>query len=102
MRDYGALPPPGTVDVQPYGDRVYAGRRYRVRQVWTWQGPHYDLALEIAPLDSTEATTILKSRYLAIPVAQVAELMRRAGFDFVHRLNDRFFQPVLVGTRPAR
>jgi SAM-dependent methyltransferase len=102
MRDYGALPPPGTVDVQPYGDRVYAGRRYRVRQVWTWQGRHYDLALEIAPLDSTEATTILKSRYLAIPVAQVAELMRRAGFDLVRRLNDRFFQPVLVGTRPAR
>ncbi|HKZ04667.1 MAG TPA: class I SAM-dependent methyltransferase [Methylomirabilota bacterium] len=102
MRDYGALPPPGTVEVQPYGERVHAGRRYRVRQVWTWQGRHYDFALEVAPLDSTEATTILKSRYLAIPVAQVAELMRRAGFDLVRRLNDRFFQPLLVGTRPAR
>lgn len=102
MRDYGALPPPGTVDVQPYGERVYAGRRYRVRQVWTWQGRHYDFALEIVPVDSTDATTVLNSRYLAIPLAQVAELMRRAGFERVRRLDDRFFQPVLVGTRPLR
>jgi hypothetical protein len=35
-------------------------------------------------------------------VADVAELMRRAGFDLVRRLNDRFFQAVLVGTRPAQ
>ena len=48
-----------------------------------------------------ESATILKSSYLAIPVAQVAELMSAVGFQGVRRVDDRFFQPVLVGTRPA-
>lgn len=100
MRDYGSPPPPGTVDVQPYGERVWAGRRYHVRQVWSWRGPRYDLSFEIAPVDSAEeCATILKSSYLAIPVAQVVELMSAAGFQGVRRVDDRFFQPVLVGTR---
>jgi len=45
--------------------------------------------------------TILKSSYLAIPVAQVAELMSAVGFQSVRRVDGRFFQPVLVGTRPV-
>ena len=39
--------------------------------------------------------------YLAIPVAQVAEFMSAVGFQSVRRVDDRFFQPVLVGTRPV-
>jgi SAM-dependent methyltransferase len=101
MRDYGPPPPAGTVDAQPWGERVWAGRRYRVRQVWTWHGRHYELAIEIVPRDSSDAPTILRSRYLAIPVAEVAELMRAVGFERVRRLDDRFFQPVLIGTRPT-
>jgi len=100
MRDYGPPPPSGTVDVLPYGERVWAGRRYRVRQVWSWQGPRYDLSFEILPAEGAgESATILKSSYLAIPVEQVAELMRAVGFEGVRRADDRFFQPVLVGTR---
>ena len=101
MRDYGPPPPAGTVDAQPWGERVWAGRRYRVRQVWTWYERHYDFTLEIVPRDSNDAPTILRSRYLAIHVGEVAELMRAVGFERVHRLDDRFFQPVLVGTRPG-
>jgi len=99
MRDYGPPPPAGTVEALPYGERVWAGRRYRVRQVWTWQDRHYDLTLEFIAVDSPDAPTLLTSRYFAIPVAEVAELMRAVGFERVHRLDDRFFQPVLVGTR---
>jgi ubiquinone/menaquinone biosynthesis C-methylase UbiE len=100
MRDYGSPPPSGTVEVRPYGERVWAGRRYHLRQVWNWRGPRYDLAFEITPVGSAEdSATILKSSYLAIPVAQVAELMTGVGFQGVRRVDDRFFQPVLVGTR---
>ena len=102
MRDYGPPLPSGTVDVQPYGERVWAGRRYRVRQVRTWRGPRYDFAFEILAVDGAEpSATLLTGSYLAIPVAQMAELMRAAGFASVRRLDDRFFQPVLVGTRPV-
>ena len=102
MRDYGSPPPSGTVEVRPYGERAWAGRRYYLRQVWSWRGPRYDLSFEIMPADGAEGcATILKSSYLAIQVAEVAELMNAVGFQGVRRLDDRFFQPVLVGTRPV-
>jgi SAM-dependent methyltransferase len=102
MRDYGPPPPSGTVEVRPYGERAWAGRRYHLRQVWTWQGPRYDCSFEITPVDGVDdCATILTSSFLAIPVAQVADLMRAAGFQGVRRVDDRFYQPVLVGTRPV-
>src|SRR5262245_59332166 len=101
MRDYGSPPPSGTVEVRPYGERVWKGRRYHLRQVWSWRGPRYDLSFEIMPEDSAEdSATILKTSYLAIPVAEVAELLRAVGFRDVRRVDKRFFQPILVGTRP--
>lgn len=101
MRDYGPLPPSGTVEVRPYGERAWAGRRYHLRQVWSWRGPRYDLSFEITPADGVDdCATILKSSYLEVPVAQVAELMSAVGFQGVRRVDERFFQPVLVGTRP--
>jgi SAM-dependent methyltransferase len=101
MRDYGPPPPAGTVEVRPYGERIWAGRRYHLRQVWTWHGRRYDLAFEITPEDGAGVgATVLKTSYLAIPVAQVAGLMRTVGFENVSRVDGRFFQPVLVGTRP--
>jgi SAM-dependent methyltransferase len=102
MRDYESPPPTGTVEVRPYGERLWAGRRYHLRQVWTWRGPRYDLSFEITPTDGADAGAIvLKTSYLAIPVEQVAGLMRTVGFENVRRVDGRFFQPVLVGTRPA-
>jgi hypothetical protein len=102
MRDYRTPPPSGTVEVRPYGERAWAGRRYRLGQVWTWRGARYDYSFEITPVDDVDDhATILKSSYLAIPVAQVAELMSAVGFQGVRRVDDRFFQPVLIGTRPV-
>ena len=101
MRDCESPPPTGTVEVRPYGERLWAGRRYHLRQVWTWRGPRYDLSFEITPVDGADAqATILKTSYLAIPVEQVAGLMRTVGFENGARVDERFFQPVLVGTRP--
>jgi hypothetical protein len=102
MRDYGPPPPPGTVEVRPYGELAWTGRRYHLRQVWSWRGPRYDYSFEITPVDGVDNyATILNSSYLAIPVAQVAEPMSAVGFQSVRRVDDRFFQPVLVGTRPV-
>jgi ubiquinone/menaquinone biosynthesis C-methylase UbiE len=101
LRDYGVPPPAGTVEAHPYGERSWNGRRYSVRQVWTWQGPRYALSFDITPLDGDGAQTTLTTSYLAISPARVAELMRQAGLKDVERIDGRFFQPVLAGTRPA-
>jgi SAM-dependent methyltransferase len=101
LRDYGVPPPAGTVEVKPYGERVWDGRQYAVRQVWTWRGPRYDLAFEFTPTDGTAADAmVFRGHYFAIPVGEVAELMRAVGFADVRRIDGRFFQPVIVGTRP--
>ncbi|HTO11019.1 MAG TPA: class I SAM-dependent methyltransferase [Candidatus Binatia bacterium] len=102
LRDYGPPPPAGTVETHPYGERSWNGRRYDVRQVWTWRGRRYGVSFEIAPLDGAERATVLTTSYLAIPVADVAALMRRAGFEGVERIDGRFFQPIVAGTRPRR
>jgi SAM-dependent methyltransferase len=100
MRDYESPPPAGTVEVRPYGERLVAGRRYHLRQVWTWHGPRYDLSFEITPADSDTGAVVLQTSYLASPVERVGSLMRATGFENVRRVDGRFFQPVLVGTRP--
>jgi len=102
LRDYGPPPPAGTIETHPYSKRSWNGRRYDVRQVWTWRGQRYDLSFEIAPLDGAERATVLTTSYLAIPVARMETLMREAGFHDVVRIDGRFFQPIVAGSRPRR
>ena len=104
MRDYGDPPPAGTVEDRPYGERLWQGRRYMLRQIWTWYGPRYEVALEMTALDGDdERFATIRSDYLAISPAKVLRLVTQAGFERVTRLDDRFFQPVLVGfVRPVQ
>lgn len=101
MRDYGAPPPMGTIEVHPYGERIWQGRHYDVRQVWTWHGPRYEVALEIVPKVGEEGTaTLVRASYLAIAPAEVMELLQAVGFERIERIDGRFFQPLLVGSKP--
>ncbi len=101
MRDYGPPPPPGTVEVRPYGERVWEGRPYHLQQRWTWREGYYELALEMTPAAGGAPAEVLRTRYLTVAPATVQRLMTRAGFVDVRRMDGRFYQPVLVGTRPA-
>jgi SAM-dependent methyltransferase len=103
MRDY-AEEVRGTGLMKPYGVREEAGRRYLVFQVWDFEGDQYDLAMYFVEEDrSTGAAEVcvLRSRYYAVSTDRVCQLMEAAGFVSVRRLDDVFFQPILVGTRPA-
>lgn len=96
MRDYSRPPATGTIETRPYGERTWQGHRYLLQQVWTWRGPRYDIALEMTPLHDGPLLPTLQASYLAIPLADVQALLRDAGFAAVQRIDDRFFQPVLV------
>ena len=101
MRDYLRQPGTGS-EIKPYGVRNVDGRRVHLYQVWTWDGPCYDLALCVT--EDTGArelrTEVFRTRYYAVPVDRVRELMVEAGFSRVRRIDDGYYQPVLVGTRP--
>src|SRR5689334_2416554 len=46
-------------------------------------------------------TRVMRSRYYAVGIDKLRALMSQAGFADVRRLDGRFYQPVLLGTRPG-
>jgi SAM-dependent methyltransferase len=101
LRDYGARPAGGTVESKDYGNRVWDGRPCRLQQIWQWRGDLYDLCFEVRAVDADGEVLAMtpKTTYFAIPPDRVAALMRAAGFRNVRRVDGRFFQPLLLGTR---
>jgi hypothetical protein len=41
----------------------------------------------------------MRSRYYAVTTQTLIRLMQEAGFADVQRLDNRFFQPLIIGTR---
>lgn len=104
VRDY-AKEARGRDIVKPYGARVENGKRLLAVQVWDFTGDLYDLTLYLIEEDLESGVVEarrLHSRYYAIGTDRLIGLMRRAGFERVERLDGVFYQPVLIGTRPAR
>ena len=46
-------------------------------------------------------TRVIRTRYYAIGIPQLMELMSEAGFANIRRIDDIFFQPAIIGTRKA-
>jgi SAM-dependent methyltransferase len=90
--------------VKPYGMREEAGKRYFVFQVWDFEGEIYDLSMyliEEEPHTNLATTHVMRSRYYAISLHHLSELMAEAGYVSIHRIDDQFFQPVLVGMKAS-
>ena len=88
--------------VKPYGVRQQESKRYLIFQVWDFIEDIYDLSMYIV-IDDRQATQpitrVMRSQYYAIGIEPLLILMQKAGFSAVERLDGRFFQPVLVGSR---
>lgn len=101
VRDY-ALEPRGQNLVKPYGVCIEGGSRYLMFQVWDFDGEYYDLKFFVVEENlatGAAVTRVMRSRYYAVSTDKLCELMRQAGFGNVARLDDVFYQPVLVGTK---
>lgn len=101
VRDY-SLEPRGRGIMKPYGVREVEGRRVVAFQVWDFDGDHYDLSLYLvddAGCPASPTTRVYRSRYYAVSTDRLCELMEEAGFKSVQRIDGRFYQPVLIGTR---
>jgi len=102
LRDY-ASEERGRHLVKPYGVRLEGDKRYLLFQVWDFDedGEHYDLSFFFVEEDlrtHQTRTRTMRSRYYAVSTDRLCELMRAAGFAHVRRIDDVFYQPVLVGT----
>jgi SAM-dependent methyltransferase len=87
--------------VRPYGLRTEGDDRYLIFQVWDFQGAIYDLSMYVvrdSGMSECE-THVMRTRYYAIGIHRLMELMQHAGFTAVQRLDNVYVQPVIVGTR---
>jgi hypothetical protein len=101
VRDY-EIEERGVNLVKPYGVRTEDGKRYLMFQIWDFEGDQYKLTfffVEEKLSTSQVKTLVMRARYYAISTGRLRELMRRAGFANVSRIDGAFYQPVLIGTR---
>lgn len=99
VRDYDQA---GRKDqVKLYDLREEDGIRYLLLQAWRFRGEIYDLDMYfVEDAGGTDCTThVMRTRYYAVHIGTLIDLMERAGFVDVQRLDGVFFQPVLIGTR---
>ena len=90
--------------IKPYGIRQEGSVRWLIWQVWDPHESTYDVTMYFVedqghPRCTTHA---MRSKYYAITIPRLMELMTEAGFADVRRLDGRFFQPVVIGTRKAQ
>ena len=101
-RDYSEVEREGRV-VQPRKVHNIPGGRVVMFDVWEFAGDRYDMTTYVVEdLGGSEARArvIRGGRYYCVPIKRLEELMREAGFKHAGTFRDRFFQPLLVGTRP--
>jgi SAM-dependent methyltransferase len=101
VRDY-ELEERGRNIVKPMGVRLRDGKRYLLFQVWDFNADQYDLTIFFVEEDLQTRhvqTHTLRSKYYAVSIAKLQELLGAAGFVNVRRIDGLFYQPVLVGTK---
>ena len=94
----------GNSIVKPYGVRFEDGKRYLLFQVWDFEEQRCKITFFFVQEDlSTKEvkTYTMRSEYYAVSITRLMALMADVGFERVRRLDDAFYQPVLIGTKPA-
>ena len=99
VRDYDAEDLTGQ-KLKLYGAREFEGSSYIVFQKWDCFDLHYDLSMYFLEDTGSECVThVMRSRYYTVGIDRLIELMTQAGFSDVRRIDEAYFQPVVIGTR---
>ena len=89
--------------IKSYGVRDEHGVRWLLWQVWDPHGSTYDVTMYfVADRGEPDCRThVIRATYYAVGIPKLIDLMKQAGFVDVRRVDNRFFQPVIIGTRKA-
>jgi SAM-dependent methyltransferase len=100
VRDYDKEERTGT-HLKPEGVRIEDGQRYILFQVWEFDGDIYEISMYIVKDDGGLEcmTQVMRGQYYAVGTDKLMKLMEQAGYEQVKRLDDVFFQPVLIGMK---
>ena len=84
----------------PYGELRRGDEVFRLRQEWTWESStHYQVAFIVEKEAPNGPTALLRTvtRYYALSIPRLLELMAGAGFADCRRLDDVIYQPIVIG-----
>jgi SAM-dependent methyltransferase len=99
VRDYAAMPPQRLRFV-PFGIRELGSTKVLIAQGWEYEGEQYRLNMYFTFDDGERVETrVFRSRYYAIPIDRLMNIGEAAGLSDVQRIDDRFFQPLIVASR---
>ena len=99
VRDYAAMDFSNRTQFHPYGVRDVGDVRYVLFQVWDWNPPLYDTTFYVIEHRGSSPATVHATRatYYAVHIPVLIELMKEAKFQDVHRIEGKFFQPIIAG-----
>lgn len=99
LRDYALMDFNSRTQLHPHGVRDTGDVRYVLFQVWDLKPPLYDTTFYVIEHRGSSHATVhaTKSTYYAVPISVVIQLMKEAKFQDVRRIEDVFFQPIIVG-----
>lgn len=101
IRDYEKDVTSGTY-IFPCGVRQTKNERWLVFQVRNfYKKDHYNIDLYFVKDTGkpTCKTFVFRSQYYAISIKRIIELMKIVGFTKIKRIDDAFFQPIIIGTK---
>lgn len=101
VRDYASVDLSGPYQVHPYGAREQHGVRYLLFQVWEPEPPLYDTTFYVVEHrpGGEPVAYVTRTTYYAVSIATLVQLLERAGFIRVRRIDGAFFQAVVVGRK---
>lgn len=101
VRDYAAIERRNP-DHHSYGTRTVGECSFTAEQIWEWDGDQYDLLLRLTEQRAAEPPVVheFHSRYYAVTLDKLEQLLREAGFEDTARCDEHFFQPLLVAINP--
>lgn len=90
--------------LKPYGIREADGARWLLWQVWEPNEQNYDVTMYLVEDrgQSSCQTHVFRSTYYPIKISRLMELLNKAGFEDVRRIDDRFYQPIIIGNKNAK
>jgi SAM-dependent methyltransferase len=101
VRDYAAMERGGRKLYPRLVHDVPQGRIV-VFDCWDFDGDYYDITMYIVDdtgQETAKTNVIRGGRYYCVSILKLEKLMKDAGFNTVTVLNDRYFQPLLIGRK---
>jgi SAM-dependent methyltransferase len=100
VRDYDSVNKKES-QFKPYGIHKSHNGNIVLFQIWEFKGDKYLLSMYRLEDNgkSKPRISVLRTQYYAVSIKTLLNLMKRAGFSSVKRLDNVFYQPVLIGKK---